>query len=178
MQSSKQLLTADLVDSEDISEEAVLNELHRRFNSDAIYSPIGSILIAINPYKIISGLYDKISMTKYLPTDGFSVAQSLILPFGADLPPPHVWSIAKSAYLQLSQNHCQQAIIISGESGGKIEIRLDVMFAVIDFSFLIITVQLEKRKRQNIVFSFYLPCRIAMQIIQEALRQILAQSNQ
>ena len=100
----------DLVDSDDISEIAILNELKRRFSKDVIYSSIGPIIIALNPYKNIADLYTPASMALYLTNDhSNSLTQS----------PPHVWTIAQSAYNSLDYMRKRQAIIISGESGGS-----------------------------------------------------------
>ncbi len=101
----------DLVDSDDISENAILGELKRRFSHDKIYSSIGPIIIALNPYKNIKELYTSATMDMYLsPDTGDLLAQKA----------PHVWTIAQSAFGSLEESRQRQAIIISGESGGNI----------------------------------------------------------
>jgi myosin heavy subunit len=100
----------DLVDSEDISESAILAELRRRFMIDRIYSSIGPIIIALNPYKNIPDLYSHVNMIKYLSCD-----VSL-----GDSASPHVWTISQAAFSSLKSLRTRQAIVISGESGGYI----------------------------------------------------------
>ena len=59
-------MSYDLVDNEDISEGAILEEIRRRFLEDVIYSSIGPIIIALNPYKDIIGLYSSDNMQMYI----------------------------------------------------------------------------------------------------------------
>ncbi len=105
----------DLVDSEDISETAILAELRRRFMIDRIYSSIGPIIIALNPYKNIPDLYSNVNMAKYLSGD-VSLGDT-------SLRHPHVWTISQAAFSSLKSLRNRQAIVISGESGGKIFIK-------------------------------------------------------
>lgn len=106
-------MSADLVDGDDVSEAAILEELRRRFAEDIIYSSIGPIVIAINPYKDIQAIYSANNMNIYMQ---HSRKQNLIT--NESLNKPHVWSIAQSAYNQLYAEKKRQAVIISGESGG------------------------------------------------------------
>ncbi|KAJ1442107.1 P-loop containing nucleoside triphosphate hydrolase protein, partial [Ochromonadaceae sp. CCMP2298] len=102
-------MSADLVDCDDISEAAIMQELKARFQQDVIYSAIGPIIIALNPYKDMPQLYSAAQMQTY-SEPSFAEAQ------------PHVWTIAQAAYSQLRTDLCRQAIVISGESGaGKTE---------------------------------------------------------
>ena len=107
----------DLVSAVDISEPSILWNLKSRFKRNEIYSAIGSILIAFNPYKYIESLYHPELMKKYLDINVISDSSSSLTGNGA---PPHIWSIARNAYLQLNQTATRQAIIISGESGAGI----------------------------------------------------------
>lgn len=105
----------DLVNQEDISEAAILAELQSRFRKDVIYSSIGPIIIALNPYKQIPGLYssEKLNGLLHEQSDGNYATSS----HGC-----HVWLVAQAAYQQLHANLQPQAIVISGESGGKFNI--------------------------------------------------------
>lgn len=49
--------TNDLVDQDDITDIAILEELSKRYQLDYIYSNIGNIIIACNPYHYIPELY-------------------------------------------------------------------------------------------------------------------------
>ena len=109
----------DLVTAVDISEPSILWNLKRRFMRNEIYSAIGPILIALNPYKYIEPLYNAEVLKKYLQLDFNSDASNSLATKGDQ---PHIWSIARNSYLQLNQSSNRQAIIISGESGaGKTE---------------------------------------------------------
>ena len=113
----------DLVKNDDVSEPNILWALRRRYQRDEVYASIGSILIAINPYKPLPALYSMSKMGQYLDDkSGTSIASSNM----DDLVDPHIWLIAQNAFNQLratgQPTHRRQAIIISGESGaGKTE---------------------------------------------------------
>lgn len=102
----------DLVENDDISEASIMWCLKTRFFEDKIYSSIGSIIIALNPYKSIDSLYSQDVLQTYCESQ-FSNLLSLS---------PHIWRIAHGAYVQLCTRRSRQAIVISGESGaGKTE---------------------------------------------------------
>jgi myosin heavy subunit len=47
----------DLVNQDDVTESGILVELQRRYVGNVIYSNIGSIIIACNPYQYLPELY-------------------------------------------------------------------------------------------------------------------------
>ncbi|XP_005089401.2 unconventional myosin-IXAa, partial [Aplysia californica] len=98
----------DLCSLPDLNEHTLLHNLKARFNQKNIYTYVGSILIAVNPFKFFP-IYNP----KYV-----SMYQNKRL---GELP-PHIFAVADAAYhsmLRLRQNQC---IVISGESGsGKTE---------------------------------------------------------
>ena len=99
-----------------LTAEAVLSNVQRRYLHDAIYTNVSSILIAVNPYHSLSALYDDSVLRFYHG-----------LPPSSPPPPPHIFAIARSAYLRALGREsggapCSQSILISGESGaGKTE---------------------------------------------------------
>ncbi|SPQ94194.1 WW domain containing protein [Plasmodiophora brassicae] len=98
----------DLVVLGDTSEPLIVHSLRTRFAENKIYTNVGTILIAINPYCSL-GLYTPSMLEKYM-TRG-----------EVDLP-PHVYVIADQAFRGVLEKSNNQAIIISGESGaGKTE---------------------------------------------------------
>lgn len=100
----------DLVNAVDISEASILWNLHQRYNIQKIYSSIGTILIALNPYKYITELYNEETMVSIMRR-GWNTKI-----------PPHIWAIADASFSQLKSTFKRQAIVISGESGaGKTE---------------------------------------------------------
>ncbi|XP_077473442.1 unconventional myosin-X isoform X1 [Stigmatopora argus] len=93
----------------ELHEAAIMHNLFLRYQRDNIYTNIGSILAAVNPYKQIAGLYDSNSV------DLYSKHQMGELP-------PHIFAIANECYRCLWKRHDSQCVLISGESGaGKTE---------------------------------------------------------
>ncbi|KAF6210863.1 hypothetical protein GE061_013974 [Apolygus lucorum] len=99
----------DLCQLPDLNETTLLDNLRARFTAGHIYTYVGSILIAVNPFKfypIYNPKYVKLYQNRRM---------------GPELP-PHIFAVADSAYhcmLRLRRNQC---IVISGESGsGKTE---------------------------------------------------------
>ncbi|EZG57259.1 myosin F [Gregarina niphandrodes] len=117
----------DLTQLTHLHEAAILNSLNGRFDADAIYTYTGPILIAVNPFKRIRGLYDDEILRRYIDKayeQVYSVERV-----------PHVFSVAVEAYHGLCRGTASgsktgaaksggndQTILISGESGaGKTE---------------------------------------------------------
>ncbi|XP_062568549.1 myosin-IIIb-like [Saccostrea cucullata] len=99
----------DLSQLDDLTEESILQAVKRRYEQDKIYTNVGDILIAVNPYKDLP-LYDKKNHEEYGWRD-----------FKANLP-PHVFQVAARAYSRMRQNQTNQIILVCGESGsGKTE---------------------------------------------------------
>ena len=107
-------------DSEDIAQMNNMHEgpllalLDRRYHRDAIYTFTGDILISVNPYKGIPGLYD-------VPADEYKERKV-----------PHVFSVAEISYRMMLEetnpSRKNQSMIVSGESGaGKTEACKHVM---------------------------------------------------
>ena len=100
----------NLVELEELSEGMVLYHVRERFHRDSIYTLVGSILVAVNPFQALP-IYERASMDMYRhrvhdPT----------------LPPPHIFLTAAQAYDAISQVRASQSVLISGESGaGKTE---------------------------------------------------------
>ncbi|KAG6596139.1 myosin-like protein [Phytophthora cinnamomi] len=103
----------DILQMSDLSEQSLLSNLRRRYEHELIYTYVGPILIAINPYQQLGDAYSERKMTEY-----YGKAMGML--------PPHVFALADHAYTQLIQggalDPANQSIIISGESGsGKTE---------------------------------------------------------
>ncbi|XP_076443388.1 unconventional myosin-IXb-like isoform X3 [Babylonia areolata] len=98
----------DLCNLPDLNEQTLLHNLKARFNASKIYTYVGTILIAVNPFRffpIYNPRYVKMYQKKRL----------------GELP-PHIFAIADAAYFRMLQMRQNQCIVISGESGsGKTE---------------------------------------------------------
>ncbi|XP_059908614.1 unconventional myosin-X [Gadus macrocephalus] len=93
----------------ELHEAAILHNLHLRYKKDSIYTNIGSILAAVNPYKQIPGMYDPDRVELYSKHHLGEL-------------PPHIYAIANECYRCIWKRHDSQCVLISGESGaGKTE---------------------------------------------------------
>lgn len=97
---------ADLCDLPELSEASLLDSLRQRFDAGSIYTYVGAILIAVNPFRYYP-IYNPKYSTMYQGCGGRRAA---------DLP-PHIFAVADAAYAELSRRRCDQCVVISGESG-------------------------------------------------------------
>ena len=99
----------DLTQVAAVDDGACLDVLQRRFNNQSIYTHCGPLLVAINPYADIEGLYSAEVLEQHLE-------------LGGEEKEPHVFGTAAHAYQKMMATGKNQAIVISGESGaGKTE---------------------------------------------------------
>ena len=100
---------ADVTQLLSLNEESVMQNTMVRFSRDEIYTYVGSLLLAVNPYKAIGGLYGEAAMERF-------VGRGLLNN------PPHIYAIAEEAVRKARHGAGSQSLIISGESGaGKTE---------------------------------------------------------
>ena len=102
----------NLAEMEDFSEGAILYHVRKRFFKKNIYTYVGNIVVAINPYC-------KLDIYGPEQTDHF-------IDYVMNNPSwelePHVYGVAAKAFLSLCSSGKNQSILISGESGaGKTE---------------------------------------------------------
>ncbi|XP_033197728.1 unconventional myosin 10A isoform X1 [Bombus vancouverensis nearcticus] len=101
----------DMIQLTDLNEASLLWNLKIRYDKELIYTYTGSILVAVNPYKMfdIYGL------------DQVKLYEGRIL----GTLPPHLFAVGSSAYSQVTAANnasANQVVVISGESGsGKTE---------------------------------------------------------
>lgn len=99
----------DLVLLDTLTEDAIVKNLENRFQSDHIYSAIGSVLISVNPFRQINGMYSQQMVKAY--HGAYSYERS-----------PHIYGISEEAFKNLLSTGRNQCILVSGESGaGKTE---------------------------------------------------------
>ncbi|XP_066291103.1 unconventional myosin-XV-like isoform X2 [Branchiostoma lanceolatum] len=100
---------ANMINLRELHEGSVILNLKRRFEEHQIYTYIGSILVALNPYK---------------PCDiyGVDVVKEYQKAMIGDNLPPHLFAVANTAFLKMVRTGKNQTVVISGESGaGKTE---------------------------------------------------------
>ncbi|MFT7814429.1 unconventional myosin-IXa-like isoform X3 [Arapaima gigas] len=93
----------DLCNLPDLNEKTLLENLRARFKQEKIYTYVGSILVAVNPFKFLP-IYNPKYVKMY---DNHQLGKL----------EPHVYAVADVAYHAMLQRRRNQCIVISGESG-------------------------------------------------------------
>ena len=101
----------DLITLTHLNEPAVIESLEARFFRQQIYTSTGAVLLAINPFTALRGLYGE-----HMVRDFMSSERKM---------PPHVYGIADAAYKSMQraleqgseEQSVHQSILVSGESG-------------------------------------------------------------
>lgn len=110
----KQAGVSDMTLLTTVDDKSINDNLRKRWQEGEIYTYIGGVLISVNPFKDL-GIYTDETLQKYKGKNRLEV-------------PPHVFSIAESAYYNMNAYHENQCVIISGESGaGKTEAAKRIM---------------------------------------------------
>ncbi|XP_028626467.1 unconventional myosin-VIIa isoform X1 [Grammomys surdaster] len=98
----------DMIRLGDLNEAGILRNLLIRYRDHLIYTYTGSILVAVNPYQLLS-IYSPEHIRQYTNK---KIGEM----------PPHIFAIADNCYFNMKRNNRDQCCIISGESGaGKTE---------------------------------------------------------
>ncbi|NWI20722.1 MYO3B protein, partial [Crypturellus soui] len=104
----KYSLDDDLVNLEVLDENTIIDQLQKRYADLQIYTYVGDILIALNPFQNLSIYSPQFSRLYH----GVKRSSN----------PPHIFASADAAYQSMVTSSKDQCIIISGESGaGKTE---------------------------------------------------------
>lgn len=122
----KEVGVSDLTLLSQISDNAINENLHKRFDNALIYTYIGHVLISVNPFRDL-GIYSDEILKSYKGKNRLEV-------------PPHVFAIAESMYHNMVSYNDNQCVIISGESGaGKTEAAKRIMQYIAEISSSITT---------------------------------------
>ncbi|KAK9510703.1 hypothetical protein O3M35_005438 [Rhynocoris fuscipes] len=98
----------DMINLSELQEHAILRNVQIRYYSDNIYTYIGGILVAINPYKSLP-LYSDSHINQYQNKRLGELS-------------PHIFAIGAQTILNMKRDNRNQCIVISGETGaGKTE---------------------------------------------------------
>ncbi|PNY24882.1 Myosin-1 [Tolypocladium capitatum] len=110
----KEIGVSDLTLLSKVSNEAINDNLEKRFRGAEIYTYIGHVLVSVNPFRDL-GIYTDHVLDSYKGKNRLEM-------------PPHVFAIAESAYYNMKAYSDNQCVIISGESGaGKTEAAKRIM---------------------------------------------------
>lgn len=102
--------TEDLLKLNELHESTLLYNIRRRYAEDKIYTYVGPIVVALNPFKKLP-LYSDEIIRQYHEQGRENMAQL----------PPHIYTIAEMSYYSMLTSGGNQSILISGESGaGKV----------------------------------------------------------
>ena len=110
----------DLITLTHLHEPAVVESLQHRFGADRIYTSTGPVLLAVNPFQTLRGLYGETIQKKYWERAELKMQSSAELP-------PHVYAIADASFRNMMRSvedhlddngsSSNQSILVSGESG-------------------------------------------------------------
>eukprot|EP00039_Didymoeca_costata_P012699 m.184053 g.184053 ORF g.184053 m.184053 type:complete len:928 (+) comp15556_c0_seq2:1512-4295(+) len=106
----------DLILLDEQTEERVIQNIETLYANNQIYSYIGNVVIAVNPFKRLP-IYDTKTLEKYMARSAFDPKLE-----------PHIFALADNAFTDMKFRGRDQVVIISGESGaGKTEASKHIM---------------------------------------------------
>ena len=107
----------NLTGLQELTEKALLAATKQRYSCNQIYTDVGDILVAVNPFQELS-MYGEEWSKAYSRPDVSGLA-------------PHIYRVAARAFNAMVQGKKDQVCVISGESGaGKTESAKFIMYQV------------------------------------------------
>lgn len=131
---------------ETFSEGIILHHVKKRYFSEIIYSFVGNILIALNPYRRIGDLYGAEKMEAILNLTKVN-----------ETVPPHVYSIAALALTGMRTDGKDQSVLISGVQQPLT--MLNMLTKIVRPCEIQVRVERAKQKQQKEFWNFCPPCR-------------------
>ena len=132
----------DLLRMSYLHDSTLLYHVRKRYSDNIIYTNIGPIVLALNPYDYTLPHYTDDCMPRYLEEGARALTRG-----SKQL--PHSWSIAHQAYCLMVSKRENQSILVSGESGaGKTEAVKIVMKYVGELSTMAATAKQREIARQ------------------------------
>lgn len=99
---------SDMVLLDPLTEDALMQNLEKRFKAGEIYTYIGNVVVSVNPYEKLYQYTNEVIM-EYRSRNIYEMA-------------PHLYAVADLAYRSMRDHNKDQCILITGESGaGKTE---------------------------------------------------------
>lgn len=98
----------DLCTLEELHAGLILEHLRMRFLNDDIYTYIGPMVVSVNPFQKLLNIAGPEGISDYLAKEK------------EDLP-PHLYHIGKKAFQSMCAFKESQSVIISGESGTRLD---------------------------------------------------------
>ena len=103
----------DLVKLAEVNPATIFFALRARFEREEIYTSMGTVLIALNPFKHLPAIFNDGLLSRFVEAARLEAVEDTR---------PHVWQTAARAYAAMMTTGERQSICISGESGaGKTE---------------------------------------------------------
>ena len=91
-------VVADMVQMHEVNRASILHVLRERYAAGAIYTAMGSVLVATNPFEDLKDVYAASALARFV--DGGVLDEDL---------DPHIWFTARRAY---GRSHCRFATAI------------------------------------------------------------------
>jgi hypothetical protein len=130
--STKSIGVKDMTSLSFLNEPEMIDCLRLRYSERFIYTSIGPILVAVNPFEMLSSeVYSTKTIEKYFKAD-----QTQLKTLG-----PHVFQISNNAYHRMFLNQFvddkreNQSILVNGESGAGILTLIPLIFLNFFFTF-------------------------------------------
>ena len=98
----------DMISLPEVNQASILSCIRNRFNKKSIYTAVGTVLMSVNPFETIPGLYGLAPIYKYMNP----YTESEVLG-------PHVYLVPSRAFADMCRSGLDQSILIRYERKNK-----------------------------------------------------------